>query len=254
MSMFEIIVDDAFARWFEGLAPAEAELVAAELELVAAAGPRVDPRKQSRLLLWFDDMPAPLVAQLEFSTVSSARLWLERYRELLDWQVEALRYLEMPEFSEALCRLDTPAAERALRSVEELRRSVQATRQAFLSALCQSPVAAKAPLAPERAMELRVERVKGGLSQALADVGLDLDELANRELGLREMTLGEGELRLRVLYALDPKRKRLLALLGERLDRTYYGDSVRFAERRFREYRAREFLGALAPAEVREDA
>jgi hypothetical protein len=44
---------------------------------------------------------------------------------------------------------------------------------------------------------------------------------------------------------MDLPRSRLVAIVGEALDRRYYGDSVRFAERYFREYLARG--GDLAP-------
>ena len=44
---------------------------------------------------------------------------------------------------------------------------------------------------------------------------------------------------LRVLFGIDATAKRLVALLGEPLDRAYYGDSVRFVETRWARYQER---------------
>jgi hypothetical protein len=58
--------------------------------------------------------------------------------------------------------------------------------------------------------------------------------------------LSDHEPPLRVLFGLDATRGTLLAILGEALDRAYYGDSVRFAEARWRRYQA-GVLRAPAP-------
>ena len=59
-------------------------------------------------------------------------------------------------------------------------------------------------------------------------------EAALREIGLRTPPPG-----IRLLYGIDPERSRGLVVLGERFDRSFYGDSVRLAEQKWR-----EFLGA----------
>ena len=41
---------------------------------------------------------------------------------------------------------------------------------------------------------------------------------------------------LRLLYGIDPRRNRGLVVLGERMDRSFYGDSVRIAERQWQEF------------------
>ena len=58
----------------------------------------------------------------------------------------------------------------------------------------------------------------------------------NSVSGLCELTVVSTEPRLHVLFGLDAPAQRIVALLGEPLTRSYYGDSVLLAERRWREY------------------
>jgi hypothetical protein len=53
---------------------------------------------------------------------------------------------------------------------------------------------------------------------------------------LRELCIDNVRPQLRVLFGLDFPARRLIAILGEPLDRRYYGDSVRKAEQRWRQY------------------
>ena len=54
--------------------------------------------------------------------------------------------------------------------------------------------------------------------------------------GLRELCIDNVQPQLRVLFGLDFPAQRLLAIWGEPLERRYYGDSVRHAEQRWRQY------------------
>jgi hypothetical protein len=67
--------------------------------------------------------------------------------------------------------------------------------------------------------------------------------------GLRELCIDNVSPPLRVIFGLDYPRRRLIAILGETLDRAYYGDSVRRAEQRWQRYCAElsAELGADAP-------
>jgi hypothetical protein len=84
----------------------------------------------------------------------------------------------------------------------------------------------------------QVERTRETFLLAMRRVGLDAKRVVDAESGLRELTLSEVKPRARVLYAFDVEAQRLLALLGEPLTRTYYGDSVRLAEKLWREHKA----------------
>ncbi|MFZ5895094.1 MAG: hypothetical protein ACOY0T_28800 [Myxococcota bacterium] len=246
--MFEIIVDDAFARWFETLSPYEAERVAGALELLRARGPALDPLHQSRLLLWFDgSWGVESLAELGFQ-IAPPEGWLERYREVLGWQQQALRCLEAPEFAAALQRVDAASASRALACVAALRSLIAVTRKGLASpSLLRSSTLSRgsAVLALDASLASRAASLKQTLVHLCADLGLNLEEIVDSASELRELTLDELSPRLRVLYGFDVKNRKLLALLGEALNRAYYGDAVRWAERRWQSYRLREWLAPL---------
>jgi hypothetical protein len=53
---------------------------------------------------------------------------------------------------------------------------------------------------------------------------------------LRELAISTINPPLRVIVGIDVPRQRILAILGEPLNRAYYGDSVRLCEQRWREF------------------
>jgi hypothetical protein len=81
----------------------------------------------------------------------------------------------------------------------------------------------------------KVAAIERAFFAVLGLVGLAPDRIMNAGSGLRELSLATSPA-VRVLFGLDFEKRRLIALLGEALDRRYYGDSVRFAERRFAHY------------------
>jgi hypothetical protein len=93
--------------------------------------------------------------------------------------------------------------------------------------------------------------VKSALDDVLTLVGLGLGDLGDRESGLRELTVPGTAPVLRVLYGLDVSGQRLVALIGDALTRTYYGDSVRIAERRWSEYLGRSQVEGRSSARPR---
>jgi len=60
--------------------------------------------------------------------------------------------------------------------------------------------------------------------------------MMNSPSGLCELTIASTEPPLRVLFGLDAPGQRIVALLGEPLTRSYYGDSVQLAEQRWLSY------------------
>ena len=96
------------------------------------------------------------------------------------------------------------------------------------------------------AMDLSLsDAVQRALCEVLALVGLAPEDVADTESGLRELTISDATPSLRLIYAIDVPRRRILAILGEALNRAYYGDSVRLAEQRWRQYCGE--LEAVAP-------
>jgi len=217
--MFELQPSQEFSTWFEALAAEHAEEVACALEVVAEAGPVLARDRVSRALLWFDGTQGEPVQSfgrsLEFA---------EWARELMLFRGEAMGVLESEAFRERLACLEAGAARDALLLVERLKRGLSATRTQVNLASAGS---------------FNSGALREHFFELLRRVGLEPSALAPPN-GLCELTITTTLPKLRVLFGVHAEARRLWLILGEPLTRSYYGDSVRFAERRWREYCARE--------------
>ena len=97
------------------------------------------------------------------------------------------------------------------------------------------------------------EDVATALEMAMA-AGLALGDLPVHSLALRELTVcSPASSRWRILYGVDLRRNVALTVLGEPLDRSFYGDSVRRAELLWQQfYDATPRRTTLRLAETRE--
>lgn len=212
--MFQVVPEAEFSAWYEALPEPIAEEVTTAIDLVASAGAVLEPERLSRLLLWYDGTGSGANLEtlgLAFSPhlqVSAALMG-----SYLMWHQEVLLCLESPLFQERLSRLDTEMARRALLLVERLKRQLHAARLAG-----------------------NARGVRELFLALLELVGLDPELALGSGNGLRELTIGNTRPVLRVLFGLDFAAKRLIAILGEPLDRSYYGDSVNRAEQRWQQY------------------
>ena len=219
--MFEITVTEELEDWYQGLPAAAAEQVAAELNVLERLGPGLDAVRASRLLLWFDGMTGPQPLELRETMAQLGQLMRQR--------TEALRCLETPDFQARFLKLDPRRAQQGHELIETLRARVRA---AGLQLLLQR----------RRLVEADHERVwlsdtvQAALQEVLAFVGLRPEDVVDTASGLRELTLPALTPAHRLLYAIDMPRRCILAILAEPLDRSYYGDAVRLAERRWRDY------------------
>ena len=85
---------------------------------------------------------------------------------------------------------------------------------------------------------------------ALAAAGFDLEDVPAHSPALREIALRTRGPGLRVLYGIDAPGARGLVVLGEWLDRSFYGDSVRRAEQLWQQFLGGT-LAAIRPATAR---
>jgi hypothetical protein len=227
--MYQIVPEPAFSAWFERLAESAAEDVASALEVVAKAGGALEPARVTRALLWFDGVGsggASVSLDLRWlSLVDSA----ESARTLVGFERDVLACLDSAAFRERLARLDAERAAQTLARVERLRRRVRAFQRELVLELGASR-------GPSERLAARKAELAEAFEAVLRAAGLAGERLFRSESGLRELTLGEREPPLRVLFGLDATRGKLVAILGEALDRSYYGDSVRFAEARWARY------------------
>jgi hypothetical protein len=254
--MFEVTVTDEFARWFESLDEPAAIQIASALEIVEAKGNALGLDRASNLLLFYDST----LAEGDSSTLAELS---HQYHKLMLHQREAVRCLASTAFADRLAQLDERAAARALSAVGTVTSRIGAAR-ALLTLQFGNPTRRKAyQLTPaDRAKAIaharwaleqnpqlpvpaslvpsfpvvRPESVRDALHEALGVLGLDPGDLADTTSGLRELTLTRLNPRLRVIYGIDVPRRQIVVLLGEPLTRAYYGDSIRLAEQRWREY------------------
>ncbi len=266
--MFEIKPSTEFSAWFESLSPAVVEEVACALDLLAAAGTALGPSHASRALLWFDGTGDGVPESFERNYHRIARAETARagfdIQELLLWQREVVRCLESEAFGQRLAQLEPKAASLALTVIESLKRRLHEARMRISLQAQAAPVRPLAKWAS--GLSPREERVlyeRFGLSEledaslsrvlresffdVLRLVGLEPAQIMNSASGLCELTIVNTEPRLHVLFGLDAPGRRIVALLGEPLTRAYYGDSVKLAERRWREYCASDAEQRAAP-------
>jgi hypothetical protein len=81
-----------------------------------------------------------------------------------------------------------------------------------------------------------IHEIRDAYFEALAAAGFDVADLPAEGPALREIGLRTPPPGVRLLYGIDPARGCGLVVLGERFDRCFYGDSVRLAEQRWREF------------------
>jgi hypothetical protein len=228
--VFEIVPEAAFTRWFERLAEPLAEEVASSLEILANAGGALSPSRVTRALLWYDGtsaLRAPLAEWQELAVLDAAA----SAHALVTFEREVLACLGSAPFRERLEKLASAQAETALVGVDRLKLRLKAWRRELLLELGTGK-------RPSERLRLRKQELTEAFAAVLSAVGLEGERLFGFESGLRELSLSHTSPALRVLFGVDATRQKLIVMLGETLERSYYGDSVRFAEGRWARYQA----------------
>jgi hypothetical protein len=262
--MFEVVVSERFAAWFDCLPEAFAEEVTLALDVASGLGTAIDPARSRQLLLWFDGTSGQPMAELDRQ--------LEQHAQWLGWGYRMAQCLESSTFRARLAELEPERAREVLLAVERVKRLLAGARimtvlgaggvtltvaerwlhELVVSERERAALRAKLP-GEERHVESASSQAPAppyvALLEALRLAGLNPNLFfEDGQTGLRELSVGVGHWRSRLICGVDVPGRRIVAILGERLDRTYYGDSVRFAEAYFREYLARRKL-ARATAE-----
>jgi hypothetical protein len=239
--MFEVIVSDRFTGWYEGLSPALAEEVTLALEVAARLGATIDPARHHELLLWFDGCSGRESPELAWL--------LEQASRALGWGHRITACLESRAFRERLAALEPERARDVLVLVERTKRLLVGAR--IQNTLAAGERARAGDSAPGAAQP---EPVYWAALEALRLVGLSPGLFFDDPTRLRELQVGEGRSRSRLLCGFDVPRRRVIGILGEALDRRYYGDSVRFAEAYFRDYLAQAEASRASAREHEIDA
>jgi hypothetical protein len=234
--MLDLVTTADFAAWFSRLSAAPAEDVATTLEVIVQLGTRADVPESSDALLWYEH---PSVSQL-LPRVDEKRLSPELVKFVQDWghfQGYVRRVVGHLESKPVLARVAKLSGEDAAgvsTAVERIKRLAK-TRL-----LDMSEFRARRPLRPYQAPSpyeagalarfVDVSEVREAYLAALTAAGFEAVDLRTGLDALREITLRSTPPGLRLLYGIDEKRNRGLVVLGEWLDRSFYGDSVRRAE------------------------
>lgn len=240
--MFEIVPEAAFSRWFERLAEPLAEEVASSLEILANAGGALSPARVTRALLWYDGtgtgtLGIPLFGKQGLMVLEAAG----SAHALVSFEREILACLGSAAFRERLARLSGPEATTALVLVERLKERLKAWHRELALEL-------GAGKRPSERLEARKQELEQSFAGVLTVVGLGGERLFGSESGLRELSLSHTAPALRIVFGIDATRQKLIVILGEALDRAYYGASVRFAEARWARYQAGVLVAASPEA------
>lgn len=223
-AVLELLVSDEFAGWFAGLDQATAEDVATALEIIERLGPRQPAPGSSEWLLWYEHRLAP-----EYSLVMSQ--WAV-FRDEVRAMIE---HLESPRFATRLRGLGPHDAATVATAMKKIKSFSGAGRRVLATGT--SPPAGHGGLLAE---------IRQWYRAALEAVGLEPVPLPVHSSALRELDLRARAPGVRLLYGVDTERDVAVVVLGEWLDHDFYGDSVRLAERLWR-----QFLQGHLPARER---
>jgi hypothetical protein len=236
--VLQLLTTDDFAAWFSALDDATAEDVAIALEVVAELGPDRAPPESRESLLWYEH---PSVARFDGHPIA----WhLEAWGSFRDYARRILAQLEAPRFESRLTRLGPAEANRVLDAVKAIRRASDPRLRWGLTLLGPSSMPTR-----EGADDARAE-VRRHYFDALEAAGFAIADVPAHSLALREIARRSPTPAFRLLYGVQSTRETALVVLGERLDRAFYGDSVRRAESTWKQFLAGE-LPAVQPAELR---
>jgi hypothetical protein len=238
--MLQILTTDVFADWFAALDDKSAEDVATVLDVVEQLGPAQAVPGSRESLLWYEH---PIMARFE---ASDSLPWdLEAWGCFRDYAKQVLSKLESARFAARLSRLDTKTASKVVDAIKQIRRAID-PRLRWTAKLAGDPVALAIRVRPESACA----EVRRLYFEALEAAGFEVADVPAHSLALREFTRRAPSPAFRLLYGVHVERETALVVLGEWLDRSFYGDSVRRAERMWKQFLEGE-LRTVHPAQLR---
>jgi hypothetical protein len=243
--MYRLLTTEDFAAWFSRLRDAAAEDVAATLDVIERLGANTEAPGSSEWLLWYEH---PTFAERMRRAPVDDRYPLDvRLRSVEQWGAflgytrRALKHLESPQFTARLGRLSPDDAGAVAFALSRIRAALKSRQMAMSGLAARRP----APDGPEFLRLVDLTDVRHWYLAALAAAGFAVEDVPAHSHALREIALRRREPELRILYGIDASGERGLVVLGEFLDRSFYGDSVRRAESLWRQF----LQGTLAASE-----
>jgi hypothetical protein len=246
LTVVELLTSEDFASWFSALDERTAEDVTATLEVIAQLGPEKEAPGSSEWLTWYEH---PSLSQRQLPWLDQRRADPRLLQSIHEWGAfhgyarRVVKHLESKAFVDRLRQLPPAAAESVREAVVAIRRTVTRRGLAMSDYRSRMKLWTRVPDA-EEARELGrladVEEIREAYLAAVAAAGFDVVDVPAHSPALREIALRTPPPGLRLLYGIDVRRDRGLVVLGERFDRSFYGDSVRRAERLWQEFLSSE--------------
>ena len=161
-----------------------------------------------------------------------------------DYAGRVLKALDSPRFVTRLSRLGPKEADGVLAAINSVKSTVD-PRARWTLKLADAARASRRKLPEEACAEVRRMYFA-----ALEAAGFEVTDVPAHSLALRELSRRLPAPGFRVLYGMSAERDAALFVLGERLDRSFYGDSVRRAESMWKQF-LDGTLRATEPAHLR---
>jgi hypothetical protein len=245
----KLLTSDEFAHWFASRDDRTAEDVAAMLEVISQLGTEREAPGSSDWLTWYEH---PSIGDrfraLDMHSLydPSVARFLDEWRVFQGYVKRVVKHLESTQFLARLGQLDSRDAARVSEAVARIKKAGTRRHLAMTEYMLKQRLGRR-PLTPVQSVDLGrfldEREIREAYLAALDAAGFAVVDLPNDSPALREISLRTSAPGFRLLYGLDARRKLGLVVLGETFERSFYGDSVRRAERVWL-----EFLNGEQPA------
>lgn len=238
--MLQLLTTDEFAEWFAKLEDPAAEDVATAIDVVEQLGADQAPPESSESLLWYEH---PILAK---KTLGRGDLMkeLDAWGAFHDYAFKVIQKLESARFASRLGRLGSKQAEEVLECLRQIK-TVANPRARWTLKAGTPPLSTLRGQAADRRAEIR--RL---YFAALDAAGFRVEDVPAHSRALRELSRRDANAPFRLLYGVDAEHEIALFVLGEGLDRSFYGDSVVRAEKTWRQF-LEGALPAARPVQLR---
>jgi hypothetical protein len=245
--MLALRTSEEFASWYAGLDQPTAEDVAATLEVIVQLGPQRDAPGSTEWLTWYEH---PSISERlrdlapyqhpHAPTDATVARFVREWGAFNGYARRAIKHLESPAFAARLKQVDDAAAAVVSDAVARIRRATTRRILAVSDNYRKLQRYASQTATPREEAALfalaDVQEIRDAYFAALGAAGFEVTDAPAEGPALREIGLRTPPPGIRLLYGVDAANGRGLVVLGERFDRSFYGDSVRLAEQRWREF------------------
>jgi hypothetical protein len=242
----ELLTSDEFARWFTSLDERAAEDAAATLEVIVQLGTEKEAPGSSEWLTWYEHPSLSTALSASFpgtgdpSAVDPAFVrFIDEWGAFHIYVKRVVKHLESQSFVARATELDPRGAMAVRDAVARIKKTVTRRSLAFSDLQVKRRLRTHAPTAREAvdlARLVDIAEVREAYLAALAAAGFSVVDVPAHSPALREIMLRAPPPGFRLLYGVDSPKNRALVVLGEALGRSFYGDSVRRAERVWQEF------------------